>query len=71
MLHADANLGDGDALVAPLLAFRQRLTCLALALDVHPPALRAPALLALAADVALVGIDVAAGGRPAASARAR
>ena len=36
MLHAGADLGN--ALVASLLAVRQRLASLALALDVHPPA---------------------------------
>ena len=58
LLHTSAD--RGDTLVASSPAVRQRLTCLALALDVHPPALRTQALLARALKVASVRIDVAA-----------
>jgi hypothetical protein len=57
----DPRPGPGNAGVAPLLARRQRPALGGLALDVHPPARRLEPLLALAVDVALVAVEVAAG----------
>jgi len=58
-LHAGPCLGNAP--VASLLTVRQRLASLALALDMQVPALGRQALLALAVDLALVGVDIAAG----------
>lgn len=57
----DARTGLGDALIAAFLCLRNRLVLAALALDVHTPALPIEARLTLAVDIALVGINVAAG----------
>src|SRR5471030_2905523 len=57
----DAGARRGDALVAPLLSFRQRFVFAALALDMHTPAISFQSRFTLAVDVAFVGVDVAAG----------
>ena len=59
VLHPGPGLGN--ALVAPLLAFAQRLACLGLALDVLAIPQGLEHLAALCAGVAPVGIDVGAG----------
>lgn len=57
----DACARRGDAAVAPLLGLGQRLVLAALALDVHAPTVALEPRLALAVDLAFVGVDVAAG----------
>jgi hypothetical protein len=54
----DARTRLGDAMIAPLLRLRDRLTLAAFALDVHTPAFFAQSRFALAIDIALVGQDV-------------
>lgn len=54
----DACTRLGNAMIAPLLSLRDRLTLAAFALDVHAPVLCASSRFALAIDIALVGQDV-------------
>lgn len=57
----DAGARAGDTPVAALLGLGQRFVLAAFALDMHAPAFVGQPLFALLIDVALVGVDIAAG----------